>query len=59
MKFMLASCIGLVSQRLHDLRRLQHSIEQLEGDVYLNVGSAVTGPEVSLKSLSMARNVTR
>ena len=36
-----------------------HSIEQLEGGVYLNVGSAVTGPEVYLKSLSMARNVAR
>ena len=36
-----------------------HSIEQLEGGVYLNVGSAVTGPEVYLKALSMARNVAR
>jgi len=25
--------------------------------VFLNVGSAVTGPEVYLKALSMARNV--
>ena len=36
-----------------------HTIEQLEGGVYLNVGSAVTGPEVYLKALSMARNVAR
>lgn len=34
-------------------------IERLEGGVYLNVGSAVTGPEVYLKALSMARNVAR
>jgi hypothetical protein len=35
------------------------SISQLEGGVFLNVGSAVTGPEVYLKALSMARNVAR
>jgi hypothetical protein len=34
-----------------------HSVSQLEGGVFLNVGSAVTGPEVYLKALSMARNV--
>lgn len=34
-----------------------HSVAQLEGGVFLNVGSAVTGPEVYLKALSMARNV--
>lgn len=33
------------------------SIQELEGGVYLNIGSAVTGPEVYLKALSMARNV--
>ena len=33
------------------------SIARLEGGVFLNVGSAVTGPEVYLKALSMARNV--
>ena len=33
------------------------SVQQLEGGVYLNVGTAVTGPEVYLKALSMARNV--
>src|SRR5262245_60229278 len=32
------------------------SIRHLEGGVFLNIGSAVTGPEVYLKSLSMARN---
>jgi hypothetical protein len=35
------------------------SIQKLEGGVYLNVGTAVTGPEVYLKALSMARNVAR
>lgn len=36
-----------------------HAISQLEGGAFLNVGSAVTGPEVYLKALSMARNVAR
>ncbi len=36
-----------------------HTIQQLEGGVMLCVGSAVTGPEVYLKALSMARNVAR
>jgi hypothetical protein len=33
------------------------TIEQLEGGVLLNFGSAVMGPEVYLKALAMARNV--
>ena len=33
------------------------SVENLENGVFLNVGSAVTGPEVYLKCLAMARNV--
>jgi hypothetical protein len=33
------------------------SVARLQGGVFLNVGSAVTGPEVYLKALSMARNV--
>jgi hypothetical protein len=33
------------------------AVQDLEGGVFLNVGSAVTGPEVYLKALSMARNV--
>ncbi len=35
------------------------SIARLEGGVYLNVGTAVMGPEVYLKALTMARNVAR
>lgn len=33
------------------------SIRHLDGGVFLNIGSAVTGPEIYLKALSMARNV--
>ncbi|GAB6164885.1 hypothetical protein JCM19992_08850 [Thermostilla marina] len=36
-----------------------HSVSQLEGGVFLNLGTAVMGPEVYLKALSMARNVAR
>ncbi len=32
-------------------------VEDLEGGIFLNFGSAVMGPEVYLKALSMARNV--
>ena len=32
-------------------------VRALEGGVYLNIGTAVMGPEVYLKALSMARNV--
>jgi hypothetical protein len=35
------------------------TIENLEGGVFLNFGSAVMGPEVYLKALSMVRNVAR
>jgi len=34
------------------------AVEQLEGGALLNVGTAVMGPEVYLKALSMARNAT-
>ena len=33
------------------------TITRLEGGVFLNIGSAVMGPEVYLKALAMARNV--
>ncbi len=35
------------------------SVARLEGGVFLNVGTAVMGPEVYLKALTMARNVAR
>ncbi len=34
-----------------------HAVENLEGGVMLNFGSAIMGPEVYLKALAMARNV--
>ena len=40
-----------------DFLRFVHTVSKLEGGVFLNLGSAVMGPEVYLKSLSMARNV--
>jgi hypothetical protein len=35
------------------------TVAKLEGGVFLNFGSAVTGPEVYLKALAMARNAAR
>jgi len=40
-----------------DFKIFCHSVSQLEGGVFLNFGSAVTGPEVFLKALSIARNL--
>jgi hypothetical protein len=56
-----ASCDGaaLGAASYTDFLIFTHTISQLEGGVYLNIGSAVTGPEVYLKALSMARNVAR
>lgn len=42
-----------------DFLMFTHAVSRLEGGVFLNVGSAVTGPEVYLKALSMARNAAR
>lgn len=41
-----------------DFLILAESVRKLEGGVLLNIGTAVMGPEVYLKALSMARNVT-
>jgi hypothetical protein len=35
------------------------AVEDLPGGVFINFGTAVTGPEVFLKALAMARNVAR
>lgn len=35
------------------------SVQGLDGGVFLNLGTAVAGPEVFLKALSMARNLAR
>jgi hypothetical protein len=47
--------LGKASYR--DFLIYTHTVEQLEGGVMLNFGSAIMGPEVYLKALSMARNV--
>jgi hypothetical protein len=49
------AAVGDASYR--DFLTLAHFVENLEGGVMLNIGSAVMGPEVYLKALSMARNV--
>jgi hypothetical protein len=42
-----------------DFLLFARAVQGLEGGAFLNVGSAVTGPEVFLKALSMARNLAR
>lgn len=56
-----ANCDGaaLGAASYTDFLIYAHTVSQLEGGAFLNVGSAVTGPEVYLKALSMARNVAR
>ncbi len=48
---------GATSYR--DFLYFTKSVENLEGGVVMNFGSAVMAPEVFLKALSMARNVAR
>jgi len=43
----------------HDFLIFAEAVTRLEGGVLLNFGTAVMGPEVYLKALSMARNVAR
>ena len=47
--------LGAASYR--DFLIFANTVERLEGGVMLNFGSAIMGPEVYLKALSMARNV--
>ncbi|MFI5304378.1 MAG: hypothetical protein ACHQYP_06220, partial [Nitrospiria bacterium] len=49
------AAIGLGS--LRDFHRLTSVVTQLEGGVYLNIGSSVIMPEVFLKALTVARNL--
>ena len=51
------AALGAASYR--DFLIYTRTIENLEGGVMLNFGSAIMGPEVYLKALSMARNVAR
>jgi hypothetical protein len=53
------SGVDLGAASYTDFLIFARSIERLEGGVFLNVGTAVTGPEVYLKALSMARNTGR
>ena len=54
-------CDGAVTGRAsyRDFLTFARAIEGLEGGVFLNIGTAVMGPEVYLKALSMARNIAR
>lgn len=56
-----ANCDGaaLGAASYTDFLIFARSVQGLERGVFLNVGSAVAGPEVYLKALSMARNVAR
>jgi len=49
------AALGEASYR--DFLVFARSVSQLEGGVFLNYGTAVMGPEVFQKALSMARNV--
>jgi len=40
-----------------DFKKYVYTVSRLEGGVFLNFGSAVIGPEVFLKALSIARNL--
>jgi hypothetical protein len=51
-----AAALGTASHL--DFRRLAAVLADLDGGVYLNLGSAVLLPEVFLKALNLARNVT-
>ena len=51
------AALGAASYR--DFLIFTSTVERLEGGVLLNFGSAIMGPEVYLKALSMARNVAR
>ena len=56
-----ANCDGasLGQATYTDFLIFTESVSNLENGVFLNFGSAVTGPEVYLKALSMARNAAR
>ncbi|MEW6233238.1 MAG: hypothetical protein AB1566_13110 [Chloroflexota bacterium] len=51
------AALGATSYR--DFLTLAETVTHLQGGVLLNFGTAVMGPEVYLKALSMARNVAR
>jgi hypothetical protein len=57
----MANCSGaaLGETSYVDFLIFARAVQDLEGGVLLNIGTAVTGPEVFLKALSMGRNVAR
>lgn len=50
---------ALGASSYNDFLVFTETIRHLEGGVLLNIGTAVMGPEVYLKALSMSRNVAR
>lgn len=55
------NCDGAATGALsyNDFLNFAASVQQLENGVVMNFGSAVMGPEIFLKALSMARNVAK
>jgi hypothetical protein len=51
------AAVGRTAER--DFLRFAHSVSELEGGVYLSVGSAIMSPMIFEKSLSMARNLAQ
>lgn len=49
------ACVGRTAER--DFLTYAHSVSQLDGGVYISVGSAVMSPMIFEKSLSIAQNV--
>ena len=49
------ACLGRVAER--DFLTYAHSVSQLDGGVYISIGSAVMSPMIFEKSLSMAQNL--
>lgn len=56
-----ANCdpVALGRATYNDFLIFARSVQDLEGGVFLNLGTSIMGPEVYLKALSMARNVAR
>jgi hypothetical protein len=54
-----ANGAALGTTAMNDFHAFVATINSLENGVFINLGSAVTGPEVFLKALSMARNVSQ
>lgn len=51
------AALGRAAQR--DFLRFAHAVSQIDGGVYLSIGSAVMSPMIFEKSMSMAQNLAR